>query len=776
MNTTILKKICSRFIALLTLTAIFNIVGVGSTLWAFWRVDTMSWDEDQFKFGTGVWTYGTWTWYWFWSWYGSQDQWYYFDSWLNINTPVTYSWVTSWWIYSWTVIVNFNKDNLKRVLLDNSLVYSAGNMTGSVSVSWDWSHSLQFVTITDYMQTLNFTINSNSWTNNTWGNNTWNNNTWNNNTGSNAPVINSVISKNLMSTSNTIEFGFTDDSEDWNAYVTLWTWSSYNNVGSGVVSVVTGSMSWSYTGYADFTGLKESTLYNFRILLVDSDSNSAQYTGTFTTLSGGNQTWTNNTWTNNTWTNQTGTNQTWNNTWLDTMPDSFSFNMVNNAKLNTYYTSNSITVTWINSWARITVTWWMYSINSWSWYSSFTSAEWIVNSGDKVKVKVKSSNSYSTSVTWVLSIWWLTWNFVVTTMVIPATWDDDSDNVVDNLSGMMWWHIGVDWNNLYSPFVIWTDNLINNIVNNLFQSISWNNNNFLQTLSWNVMYYNTINNNTIIRNNIPYYTSIFNINSNNMALSLPMFDSTDIQDSVNSLTKRILNEVWKRKIYGSDLDNVFSYYKDMMSAMKVYEDEQNPDMLWAAQINRDKLSDIIDDYPVIKPSKKLKDDEFEYALSFMNKNKLTKYDSVDEYRPTSNLTRQEAAKFYVEFVENVLWEDMNQTNNDNCNFEDIDDADPSLKDYIIKACNYGIMKWSNWKFKPNQQMSKAEALAVLVRAMQDNKNMSTMEDEDSETPWYKDYYEKAYDNWRTKEDDYTQLDRPLSRYEAWLLMHRSAHK
>jgi len=102
---------------------------------------------------------------------------------------------------------------------------------------------------------------------------------------------------------------------------------------------------------------------------------------------------------------------------------------------------------------------------------------------------------------------------------------------------------------------------------------------------------------------------------------------------------------------------------------------------------------IVTAYNDITPSKKLKDAEFEYALAMMNKNGLTKYTSVDAYRPNDSLTRQEAAKFFVEFAKKVLGKSSNVALvATNCEFTDLAKVDVSLKPYITEACKLGLLK------------------------------------------------------------------------------------
>jgi len=97
--------------------------------------------------------------------------------------------------------------------------------------------------------------------------------------------------------------------------------------------------------------------------------------------------------------------------WFDTMPDVYVFNSLANAELNRLYESNTINVSWINTWTTINIIWWEYRI--WNW--SYTSSDWIVNDWDYITVRQTSSSSYWTQTNLILTIWWVVSNFNITT-------------------------------------------------------------------------------------------------------------------------------------------------------------------------------------------------------------------------------------------------------------------------------------------------------------------------------------------------------------------------
>lgn len=168
---------------------------------------------------------------------------------------------------------------------------------------------------------------------------------------------------------------------------------------------------------------------------------------------------------------------------------------------------------------------------------------------------------------------------------------------------------------------------------------------------------------------------------------------------------------------------------------------------------------------VVYGADSLNDPEFDSALSWMYENSLTMYNTADAYRAYDTLTREQAAKFYANFAKAELGLELDATKD--CNFSDLDQADPSLKDSIVEACQLGLFKGTDGKFMPTAPLTKAAALTVLVRATEG------MMDENV-TPWYANYFAKARELWYTKETDVNAIDREVTRYEIALLLYRAS--
>ncbi|WP_293392812.1 polysaccharide lyase family 7 protein [Nevskia sp.] len=107
----------------------------------------------------------------------------------------------------------------------------------------------------------------------------------------------------------------------------------------------------------------------------------------------------------------------------DTVPDSFSFTPVFNAKLSSSYVSNQVTITGINAASPISVVGGYYRLND----RSNTSTSGTVKVDDRVSVVVKSSSANSTATVVTLTIGGVSSSFTVTTVSnVPADTVPDS--------------------------------------------------------------------------------------------------------------------------------------------------------------------------------------------------------------------------------------------------------------------------------------------------------------------------------------------------------------
>lgn len=158
------------------------------------------------------------------------------------------------------------------------------------------------------------------------------------------------------------------------------------------------------------------------------------------------------------------------------------------------------------------------------------------------------------------------------------------------------------------------------------------------------------------------------------------------------------------------------------------------------------------------------DAEYLAAFDWAKTNGITSTADADAFGPYRNLTRQEWSKFIGTFGEDFLCLEVNP--DAQCTFADSAQVSPYLADAVQKACDLGLMRGSNGSFYPNTFVSKAQVLATLVRGMNDYMDETT-------TPWYANYHTYALDNGITTVSDVNSFDRPVSRYEALLMLYRA---
>ena len=160
------------------------------------------------------------------------------------------------------------------------------------------------------------------------------------------------------------------------------------------------------------------------------------------------------------------------------------------------------------------------------------------------------------------------------------------------------------------------------------------------------------------------------------------------------------------------------------------------------------------------------DAEFDLALERMYDVGMTKYSTVELYDSQAYLTREQWAKFFSVFMDTVLGKEWTPWND--CDFVDADLFDVTLTQSIERSCALWLFKWTKWSFLAKEPLTKAQALTVLIRALE------WVQDETQQPRW-KQYHDRAMFLWLTKERDVWNLDKPVSRYEMALLLYRAVH-
>ena len=153
------------------------------------------------------------------------------------------------------------------------------------------------------------------------------------------------------------------------------------------------------------------------------------------------------------------------------------------------------------------------------------------------------------------------------------------------------------------------------------------------------------------------------------------------------------------------------------------------------------------------------------AINWMRDNGLTTAKDINSYMPFNYLTREQAAKMFLQFAKALDYTTPLEEN-PSCEFSDLKEADPNLVDSIKEVCQLWLMQWGNWKFSPNAVMTKSQFVTMLIR-LYEGKRL-----DETTNPWWANYFIKAGELWILDKWDISSFEGSLTRYEAALLFYR----
>ena len=122
------------------------------------------------------------------------------------------------------------------------------------------------------------------------------------------------------------------------------------------------------------------------------------------------------------------------------------------------------------------------------------------------------------------------------------------------------------------------------------------------------------------------------------------------------------------------------------------------------------------------------------AITWMYDNELTIYKDPKQFWVYNEMTREQSSKFFSNFYKTVFEKPLIMPSENP--FKDIDNADPTLIDYIKYSYNLWLFKGTNWKFMPFNSITKAQSLAVIIR-------MIAWVLDESWAKWYSEYLRRA---------------------------------
>lgn len=101
--------------------------------------------------------------------------------------------------------------------------------------------------------------------------------------------------------------------------------------------------------------------------------------------------------------------------------------------------------------------------------------------------------------------------------------------------------------------------------------------------------------------------------------------------------------------------------------------------------------------------------------------KLTSFLATEDFKPNNSIRRDEAAKFFVNFAK-LVGKTKYTVNANQCQFSDLNKAWSDLRNIITESCKLGIFKGTKGKFNPTDNLTNAEAIAVLMRIVDGNQS------------------------------------------------------
>lgn len=133
--------------------------------------------------------------------------------------------------------------------------------------------------------------------------------------------------------------------------------------------------------------------------------------------------------------------------------------------------------------------------------------------------------------------------------------------------------------------------------------------------------------------------------------------------------------------------------------------------------------------------------DLEDSIKWWYENGLTKFQTSDSFKPNNSLRRDEAAKFFLEFVYiNKSNEDIAYYDDAKCDFQDINKSRSDLKKYVEDACIYWFIRWSANYIMPDNKLTNAQAVVILMRIIDGYQ-------QENGTHWSNNYYKRAKDLW-----------------------------
>ena len=439
----------------------------------------------------------------------------------------------------------------------------------------------------------------------------------------------------------------------------------------------------------------------------------------------------------------------------DRTPDAFTFTAQTNVARSMAVASNTITVAGVDTGVAISIVGWQYRVNT----GSYTSTVWTVFNGDTVQLRLTSSSSYNTQSTATLTVGTRTGAWSVTTQSAPISPGPG----------------GCSWCSSTPPPSCTPSSVTNWTVNSSTCQITckaWYKLSGQQCLLSAVGTGSTGNLQLQDAATTPIEKTI---NGEEVIFLLPTFTESRFVNLSTVLMTWIAQQAAQKGVRSTKLDGVVDSFNDMMQAMYTYAELGDKSVAaslvsnFGSIVRTLKSTSSVAGTSVAKtmysaPSSTTKSAELDDAIAFLYDNGLTAFDTRSGFRPDDTITREQAAKFGAQFMENVR--DLEPTMDPLCTFSDADQVTNTLLPYVRQLCWHGII--SGGKFRPADLLTRAEAIAFVVRALWIS---ATTTD-----PWYVGYLNMAAAEWIISSSSTIGANSAITRWDMAVMLYRAGQK
>jgi len=231
---------------------------------------------------------------------------------------------------------------------------------------------------------------------------------------------------------------------------------------------------------------------------------------------------------------------------------------------------------------------------------------------------------------------------------------------------------------------------------------------------------------------------------------------------------RLDNLVWDNDSYQKQLEELkdqrWKTVSEWWENNSQLIDTTNPDSNWitVASGSVNTWSNV--SLEIIAGNETLTDSpEFMESINWMYDMGMTSYNTTESFMPYNTITRVQVAKMLDKFA---VATNMTEIRNFwTCEFSDVA-AESEFKDSITRVCQYWIMAWAGDKFSPDQIVTKAEFVSMLIRLF-DGKTL-----EENTNPRWLPYYKRAIEIWLISAQDTVTFTSEIARYEVATYLYR----